>query len=134
MTNDAITITLPWPDFDLLGGNARGKLRARMKATKAAKNIGAACALEAGGHIFRGRNPKGSDARVRVAVEFQPPTERAPDDDNAIKALKPFRDGIATVIGIDDNPKRWLTSYTFGPRHQPAKGPAGRIILTVTRM
>jgi crossover junction endodeoxyribonuclease RusA len=134
MTEDTITITLPWPDFSLLGGNASGKLRDRMRAKKAARNAGAACALEANGHLFRGRNPSGSNAKVRVCVEFQPPTERAPDDDNAIKALKHFRDGIASVIGIDDNPKRWLTSYTMGPRHRPAKGPAGRVIVTITRI
>lgn len=41
----------------------------------------------------------------KVAIEylFTPPDRRARDDDNLIAAMKPYRDGIAQALGIDDN-------------------------------
>ena len=38
-----------------------------------------------------------------LRVTFHAPTRRRPDDDNAVSALKPARDGLADASGCDDS-------------------------------
>ncbi len=38
---------------------------------------------------------------------FHPPTRMRPDDDNMLARSKPYRDGIADALGIDD--KRFMS-------------------------
>lgn len=40
--------------------------------------------------------------KVRIAYMFAPPDHRDRDDDNLIRCMKPYRDGIAEALGVDD--------------------------------
>ncbi len=56
---------------------------------------------------------------VKVAYLFVPPDRRPRDDDNLIRCMKPYRDGIAQAMGIDDNCFRTCES-DFGKPSRPA--------------
>jgi len=47
------------------------------------------------------------DGRLHLWITFYPPTRRLPDDDNMLSRFKPWRDGIADAMGIDD--KRFVS-------------------------
>ena len=96
-------IELPWPDR-ALSPNGRPKLRALMRAKKAAKELAHYATREA-----IGRN---TAIRVHdISVMWCQPDNRARDDDNMIASFKAYRDGIASGLNIDDK--------TFRPHHNP---------------
>ncbi len=41
-------------------------------------------------------------SKVSIKYFFAPPDRRARDDDNLIRMMKPYRDGIAEALGVDD--------------------------------
>jgi len=86
------TITLPWPD-KALHSNSRAHLTEKARATKEARNLAWAKAMEAP------RIDKMPDATI--FVEAYPPTLRG-DPHNIPIALKPYIDGIADATGCDD--------------------------------
>lgn len=94
-------LILPWPD-KRLSPNARVHWSKRSGAARLARHLGAITALEAG--------CKGwalPDGRLHLYVTFHPPTKLLPDDDNMLARFKPYRDGIADALGIDD--KRFIS-------------------------
>ena len=89
-------LLLPWPESDL-SPNARICWQKRAKAAKNSRALGKLIALEAGWNgIYI---PAG---RIVLWIDFYPPTRRWPDDDNMLARFKPYRDGIADALGIDD--------------------------------
>lgn len=50
------------------------------------------------------------DGKIELRLAFYPPNARKRDDDNCVASFKPFRDGIADALGIDDN--RFVTVAT----------------------
>ena len=44
-----------------------------------------------------------SEGRLHLWIDLYPPDKRRRDDDNAYAACKPYRDGIADALGIDDS-------------------------------
>lgn len=89
-------LELPWPDA-ALSPNTRGHWSARSRAAKAAREYGHLAAIEAGWHAAP--LPEG---RLHLWITFNPPTRRRPDDDNMLARFKPWRDGLADALGIDD--------------------------------
>ena len=66
------------------------------------------------------------EGRLHLWITFYPPTKRLPDDDNMLSRFKPWRDGIADAMGIDD--KRFV-SHPF-VSDEVRKGGAVRVRLT----
>lgn len=42
------------------------------------------------------------DKKIHVYIYFYSRTKKWPDDDNCLAAFKPYRDGIADALGVDD--------------------------------
>lgn len=90
-------LVLPWPSRDL-HPNARVHHMARYRAGKRARKDGKMLALAAGWH--RMTLPEG---RLHLWLDFYPPSRRKHDDDGCLASFKPWRDGIADALDIDDN-------------------------------
>lgn len=92
-----ITITLPWPPSILWPNRHLGRhWAARQNAKKIARFQGFALAKEA-------RAPEITTERVPVSVMAYPPSRRRFDLDGLHGALKPYLDGIAKALGVDDS-------------------------------
>lgn len=93
-------IMLPWPP-SILSPNARAHWAAKRKATKQARVDGyyATIASNAEKPISKAINGTG---RIHLWAHFYAPDKRRRDDDNLLSSLKPYRDGIAEALGIDD--------------------------------
>lgn len=100
MTRPAIAETkvqhvdLPWPARDL-HPNARCHWARKARATKAARTSAAWSAKAAGIQPVEAR-------ALNVTVIFNPPNNRAHDVDGLVSSCKPYFDGLADVIGVDD--------------------------------
>jgi crossover junction endodeoxyribonuclease RusA len=94
-------LILPWPSKDL-SPNARTHWAAKAKAAKAARYMAGVMTMAAGWQAW-----PIPDGRLNLWVDFYPPTKRQPDDDNMLARFKPYRDGIADALGIDD--KRFIS-------------------------
>lgn len=87
----------PWP-LKQLSPNARVHWATKAAATKSARHMGYVIAQAANSwpkRIFTGK--------IHVWIEFYPPTRKMPDDDNMLSRFKPYRDGIADALGVDDS-------------------------------
>jgi crossover junction endodeoxyribonuclease RusA len=94
-------LILPWPHKDL-SPNARVHWRQKAQTTKNVRKAAMIMAMQAD---WSGASlPEG---RLHLHVTFYPPTKRLPDDDNMLARFKPYRDGIADALGIDD--KRFIS-------------------------
>jgi hypothetical protein len=109
------TITLPWPPSSL-SGHAKGHWHAKAAVTKKHREWARSAALAAKPSV-----PAEGDIRVRVT--FTPPSNRG-DRTNFPNRMKPYFDGIADALGVND--ARFLPSYEFA---QPAK--PGAITMTI---
>ena len=114
-------LALPWPSKDL-SPNARVHWRKRAKAAADARAL-AKLAARATGWRPGTDLPEG---RLHLWIDFYPPTRRLPDDDNMLARVKPYRDGIADALGIDD--KRFV-SHPY-VRDTPRKG--GQVVFRIT--
>lgn len=112
-----IVISLPWPAKGLSPNDTIG-WRAKAAIKKKARNIGGLCALEAGAHLRKFQN-------VSIQVTFHPKTRNRVDTDNLISRIKPYLDGIADVIKVDDSAWEWEKPI----KGQPEKG--GRVAVTI---
>lgn len=116
-----LTLTLPWPD-KALSPNARVHWAARQKAVKLARTSAAWLAAEAG---WRGAElPEGR--RLHLWIAFHPPTRRMPDDDNMLARFKPWRDGLADCLGIDD------ARFVSHPLVSDEVRKGGRVVVVLT--
>ena len=111
-----MSIELPWPPAELSGHNTghwRDKAGIVAKHRLWAKNatLAAKPAVPARGDI-------------RVIIGFYPPDKRG-DRVNYPNRLKPYFDGIADALGVNDN--RFLPSYHFA---EPVKG-QGKIVIGI---
>lgn len=121
MAERALELVLPWPSKDL-SPNARVHWRDRSKATKVARQTAVVLAFEAGW-----RDAWLPEGRLHLWVNFyQTPKKVLPDDDNLLLRFKPYRDGIAQVLGIDD--KRFV-SHPFVSNE---RRPGGQVVVRIT--
>jgi len=100
----ATTLILPWPDKHL-SPNQRVHWAKRAKASKQARQIAFSLAQQAGWDKCCVPDPYSIDyltKRYDLILDFYPPNKRRRDDDNLIAAFKPYRDGIAQALEVDD--------------------------------
>ena len=98
-------VVLPWPHPDL-HPNARGHWSKRAKAAKSARHQGKLCALECGWNRIQW--PEG---RLHVWIDGYAKDRRRRDHDGFLASLKPWLDGIADGMGVDDSrfvPHPWI--------------------------
>lgn len=95
-------IELPWPPSSL-SGHAKGGWHG--KSADTAKHRKRACSATAGARV---RAPSTGD--IRIHVRFTPPDKRG-DRTNFPNRIKPYFDGIAEALGVND--ARFLPSYEF---------------------
>jgi crossover junction endodeoxyribonuclease RusA len=108
-------LDLPFPPASL-SGHAKGHWRSKSSPTathrewaKLATQAAAPCVPSAGD--------------IRIHVRFVPPDRRG-DRTNYPNRMKPYFDGIADALGVND--ARFLPSYEFA---EPAK--PGRVVITL---
>lgn len=116
--NDLI---LPWPSKDL-SPNARVHFRVKARATKHARQTAVVLANEAGWRALQ--LPPG---KLHLWIDcYQAPGKKLPDDDNMTGRCKPYRDGIAQVLGIGD--KRFISH----PLVSSERRPGGQVVVRIT--
>lgn len=113
-------LVLPWPSKDL-SPNARVHWARKSKAAKLARAEGYVAVRAAG--LRAERLPAG---RLHLWIDFYPPTKRIPDDDNMLARFKPYRDGIADALHLDD---KVFISHPM-VKGEPRKGGEVRVRIT----
>lgn len=108
-------ITLPWPPASLSGHNT-GHWRSKSGPTAKHREWARLATLAAGVTA-----PATGD--ILVGVRFLPPDRRG-DRTNFANRMKPYFDGIADALGVNDS--RFLPTYVFAEPSKP-----GRIDITV---
>jgi hypothetical protein len=103
------TIALPWPPSSL-SGHAKGHWRAKYEATRKHRNWARLATMDT---KVRGLP---ADGDIAVRVEFVPPNNRG-DRTNFPNRIKPYLDGIADALGVND--ARFLPSYAFATPAAP---------------
>jgi crossover junction endodeoxyribonuclease RusA len=113
-----LAIELPWPDKALSPNSPGQHWAKKARAVKVAQHTAWALTLQAlkGGKV--------EWPRVNLHWHFHPKTANLPDDDNAEASCKPYRDGIAKALGIDD--ANFSATRSMGA---PVKGGAVRVTL-----
>jgi crossover junction endodeoxyribonuclease RusA len=103
-------IVLPWPPSSLSGhNNGAWHSKARIVATHRAWAF----------HATRAAKPAiPGEGDIRITFRFVPPDNRG-DRTNYPNRIKPYIDGIAEALGIND--KRFLPSYTFAEPEKPGR-------------
>lgn len=108
-------ILLPFPS-SLLAGHTDGKRHwDKIKATKEHR-AWASHATKAELRTRKGTDLFGVTGDIGVAVRFVPPNNRG-DRINFPNRMKPYFDGIADALGVNDS--RFLPSYHFGKACAP---------------
>lgn len=113
-------LILPWPHKDL-SPNARVHWRQKAQTTKNVRRSAMVMAL-----LADWRGDELPEGRLHLYVTFHPPTKRMPDDDNMLARFKPYRDGIADALGIDD--KRFISHPVVS--EEVRKG--GQVVVRIT--
>jgi crossover junction endodeoxyribonuclease RusA len=108
-------IVLPFPPSSL-SGHAKGHWRSKAAETKKHREWARTATLEA-----RPTAPECGDILVRI--RFVPPDMRG-DRTNFPNRMKPYLDGIADALGVND--RRFVPAYEFSPPAKP-----GRVYVTV---
>jgi hypothetical protein len=106
-------IVLPFPPSSL-SGHAKGHWRAKAATTKKHREWACLATLE----WLRGDFRSFGDGDIRVHVRFVPPDRRG-DRTNFVNRLKPYFDGIADALGVND--ARFLPSYEFAEPEKPGR-------------
>lgn len=91
---------LSWPDHDL-SPNARVFWAKKARVAKCARGEAYIVTRAALGRRSLKSRFRSID-RVGIKFFFTPPDRRGRDDDNLIASMKPYRDGIAEALGVDD--------------------------------
>jgi len=99
MNHKPFRIIINWPkNFRHLSPNGRVHWAQKAKAAKQARAMAAIKTLA----WIVDNGPIDPDACVMRYIFF-PPTNARRDDDNLAACMKPYRDGIAEALGIDDH-------------------------------
>lgn len=109
LTGASLYVDLPWPSR-VLHPNARVHWGQRARSAKKARFDAAWSARSAG----VGRMEA---TALKVTAVFTPPDARRRDADGMLSNIKPYLDGIADVVGVDDS------KWTIAIRREPARKP-----------
>ena len=118
-----LDIELPWPPSELTP-NGRCHWARKARFVKAARTDASYSTFVARCKAGAKLDPK-TIKTVFISYMFCPPSRRKRDDDNLIAAMKPYRDGIAERLGVDDNCFRTVDT-SFGNVHK-----GGRVLATL---
>lgn len=110
------SITLPWPPASL-SGHAKGHWRSKSDPT--AKHRGWARDAT----IAAGIGTPGGKGDIRIVITFYPPDRRG-DRVNYPNRIKPYFDGIADALKVNDS--RFLPAYYFA---EPVRD--ARVVVTI---
>lgn len=91
-------IHLPWPDRHLLPNRRRGKRLFDSGIIAEHRGWARIAAIEQGSRKII----IPSDHVLSCKIQFHPPDNRRRDLDGMLSAIKPFLDGIADALGIND--------------------------------
>ena len=104
-------IELPFPPSTLSGHNT-GHWRAKSAIVAKHRQWAKSATLAADIHV------RGIGGDIRVLVTFYPPDRRG-DRINFPNRMKPYFDGIADALGVNDS--RFVPSYQFAEPERPGK-------------
>jgi hypothetical protein len=110
-------IELPWPPSSL-SGHAKGHWRGKAAVTAKHRGWARAATLAAGGI-----GAIATMGDIRLIVTFYPPDRRS-DRVNFPNRMKPYFDGIADALNVNDS--RFLPSYQFA---EPVKN--GKVVVVL---
>lgn len=110
-------IELPWPPASL-SGHTKGHWRTTAPIVAKHREWARLATLAADIGAFDGSGD------IRVGVTFYPPDRRG-DRTNYANRCKPYFDGIAQALKVND--RRFLPAYHFA---EPVKG-AGKIVIVI---
>lgn len=113
----ATTIELPWPPSSLSGHAKGASYYGKSAVTKKHREWAQAATRAAK------VPPMPETGDIRISVAFYPPNRRG-DRVNFPNRVKPYFDGIADALKVNDS--RFLPSYEFG---EPVKG--GKVVVTL---
>lgn len=114
-------LVLPWPARSV-HPNFRGHWSKKAAGAREARHLAHLLTLEAGWQLVE--LPPGT---LHIWWTFDPPNlSRKRDDDGLIASMKPYRDGIAAALAIDD--------HRFKSHHDLTEDvhPGGRVIARIT--
>lgn len=109
-----MTLIFPWPP-QALRPNARVHWSKKAMAARSYRHTG--FILTKAAKLIM---PEG---KLRLVIEFAPPTRRHYDADNLLASCKALFDGIADAIGRNDRD----FTYQFSKSHEPIKGGEVRV-------
>lgn len=109
-------IELPFPPSSLSGHNT-GHWRSKSSIVAKHRSWAKLATMAA-----KPMTPTNGD--IRILVTFYPPNRRG-DRINFPNRMKPYFDGIADALGVNDS--RFVPAYQFG---EPIKG--GKVIVSIT--
>lgn len=101
MTDDKkkqLVVVLPWP-HRYLSPNSRVIWQAKYQVSTRARTLARLVTLERVGCGFKAR-PENS--RINVTLVAHAYDKRKRDEDNLIASMKPYLDGIADALGVND--------------------------------
>jgi hypothetical protein len=104
------TITLPFPPASL-SGHAKGHWRSKSGPTAKHREWARLATLSAAPSV-----PEAGD--ILVTMRFVPPDRRG-DRTNFANRMKPYLDGIADALGVND--ARFLPRYEFAEPEKPGR-------------
>lgn len=107
------TILLPWPPSSL-SGHANGHWRPKHTVTAAHRRWAHIATLEVADTL----SPQPERGDIRIHVSFVPPNRRG-DRTNFPNRLKPYFDGIADALALND--RRFLPSYEYAEPEHPGR-------------
>ena len=114
-------IELPWPHKDL-NPNARVHWTKKASAAKMARDTAFKITLVTMQCLSISLD---KSKKINFVIEFYPPGKRKYDDDNLIASFKPYRDGIADALRIND-----VSFKTIANIKEVVKG--GKVIVKLT--
>lgn len=101
-------ISLPFPPSSL-SGHAKGHWRAKSSPTAKHRQWAKLATMAAAPTVS-------ADGDIRIHIRFIPPDRRG-DRTNFANRMKPYFDGIAEALGVND--ARFLPRYTFEEPQKP---------------
>jgi hypothetical protein len=104
-------IELPFPPASL-SGHAGGNWRGKATVTHKHRTLAHLSVLALGGGRVR------HEGDIEVLVTFYPPDRRS-DRLNFPNRMKPYFDGIAAALGVND--KRFVPAYKFAEPEKPGR-------------
>ena len=114
--NKQLVVVVPWP-HRYLSPNSRVLWQAKYQVSHKARNLARLLTLEL---IGCGNIAKPVDDLINIQLIAHAYDRRSRDEDNLIASMKPYLDGIADAIGVNDASFHFR-ELQFGPTKRPAE-------------